>query len=178
MDHLIQERSVANCQVHKQREPISIPDSMHLLLLLLFSPSVVSSPLQSHGLPHARLVCPSLSCRVCSSSSIESVIPSNHLIYCHPLLLLPSIFPSIRVFPMSWLFISGGQSTGASASASVLSVNIQGWLLLGLSGLISLLSKGLSRVFSSTTVRRHQFFVALPSLLSCSYNHPWPLGRP
>ena len=85
--------------------------------------------------------------------SIESVMPVNHLILCC-LLLLPSIFPSIRErFPMSQLFISGGQSIGPSAAASVLSVNIQGWSPLGLTGLISLLSKGLSRVFSSTTVR-------------------------
>ena len=68
--------------------------------------------------------------------SIESVMPSNHLILCHPLLLLPSIFPSIRVFLMSWLLASGGQSIGASASASVLPVNIQGWFPLGLTGLI------------------------------------------
>ena len=73
--------------------------------------------------------------------SIESVMPSNNLILCHPLLLLPSIFPSIRVlFPMSRLFPSGGQSIGTSASASVLPMNIKGWFLLGLTGLISLLS--------------------------------------
>ena len=73
---------------------------------------------------------------------------------------LPSIFPSIRVFPMSQLFISGGQNIGASASASVLPVNIQGWFPLALTGLISLLSKGLSRGFSSTTIQKHQFFSA------------------
>ena len=73
--------------------------------------------------------------------SIESVMPSNHLILCHHLLLPPSVFPSIRVFfPMSRLFTSGGQSIGASASASVLPMNTQGWFLLGLTGLISLLS--------------------------------------
>ena len=73
--------------------------------------------------------------------SIESVMPSNHLMLCHPLLLPPSIFPSIRVFfLMSRLFASGGQSIGASASASVLPMNTQGWFLLGLTGLISLLS--------------------------------------
>jgi len=75
---------------------------------------------------------------------IESVMPSNHLILCHPLLLLPSVFPSIRSFLMSWLFTSGGQSIGASASASVLPVNIQDCFLLGLTGLISLQFKGLS----------------------------------
>ena len=85
-------------------------------------------------------------------TSIESLMPSNHLVLFH--LLLPSIFPSIRSFPMSWLFTSGGQSIGASASASVLPMNIQGWLPLELSCLIFLQSKGLSRVFSSSIVQR------------------------
>ena len=75
-------------------------------------------------------------------------MPSNYLILCHPLLLLPSIFPSIRVFPMSGFFASGGQNIVTSASASVIPMTIQGCFHLGLSGLISLLSKGLSRVFS------------------------------
>ena len=75
---------------------------------------------------------------------------------CHPLLLLPSVFPSIRVFPMSLIFASGGQRIWVSASASVLPMNIQSWFPLGLTGLI-LLSKGLSRVFASTTVWKHQF---------------------
>ena len=85
--------------------------------------------------------------------SIELMMPSNHFILCHPLSLLPSIIPSIRVFPMSWLFASGGQSIGASASASLLQMSIQDWFPLVLTGLISLQSKGLSRVFSSTTIR-------------------------
>ena len=93
--------------------------------------------------------------------SIESVMPSNHR--CHPLLLLSSVFPSIRSFPLSRLFTSGGQIIGALASASVLPMNIQGWFPLGLTGLISLLSKGLSKVFSSTTTRKHQFFSSQPS---------------
>ena len=80
---------------------------------------------------------------------------SNHLILCHPLLLLPSIFPSIRL--LSQLFTSGGQSIGASASASVFPMNIQNLFPLGLTGLIPLLSKGLSRVFSSS-IQKHQFF--------------------
>ena len=80
--------------------------------------------------------------------SIESVMPSNHLILFHPLLLLPSIFPELGSFPMSQFFALSGQSIGASASASVLSMNIQDWFPLGLTGLISLQSKGLSRVFS------------------------------
>ena len=90
-------------------------------------------------------------------TSTELVMVFNHLILCHPPLLLSSIFPSIRVFLMSCLFTSGGQSIGISASASVLSVNIQGWFPLGLTGLIYLQSKRLSRVFSSTTIWKHQF---------------------
>ena len=100
--------------------------------------------------------------------SIESVMPSNHLILCHPLLLLPSIFPSIR--EISQFFASGNQSIWASASASVLPMNIQDWFLLGFTGLISLQSKGLSRVFSNTTVQKHQFlwlsFLYSPTLTS------------
>ena len=101
---------------------------------------------------------------------IESMMPSSHLILCCPL-LLPSIFPSIGIFSNESLFVSGGQSIGISASPSVLPMNIQSWFPLGLTGLISLLSKGLSRVFSSTTVEKHQFFGALPSLPSSSHNH-------
>ena len=111
---------------------------------------------------------------------IALVMPSSHFILWHPLLLLPSIFPISGTFPMNCLFTSDDENTGASASAStsVLPVNIQGWSTLRLSGWISLLSKGLSRVFSSTTVQRHQFFGVLPSLLSSSHNCVWPLGRP
>ena len=95
--------------------------------------------------------------------SIESVMPSKHLILCRPLLLLPSIFPSIRIVSNELALRPGGQSIGASASASVLPRNIQGWFLLGLTGLISLQSKGPSRVFSNTTVQKHQFFGAQSS---------------
>ena len=102
---------------------------------------------------------------------IELMMLSNCLILCYPLLLLPSIFPSIRVFPMSWLFVSGGQSIGASAIA--LPVNIQGWFPFRLTGLISLLSKGLSRVFSSTTVWKHQFLSSQPSLWTNSHICTW-----
>ena len=90
--------------------------------------------------------------------SIESVMPPNHLILCHPLLLLPSIFHSIRVSSNESFFTSGGQSIGVSASSSVLPVNTQDWYPLGRTGWISLQSKGLSRVFSNTTVQKHQFF--------------------
>ena len=91
--------------------------------------------------------------------SIVSVMPSNLLIHWCPL-LLASVFPSIRVFAVSWLFTSGGQSIGTLASASVLPMNIQGQFPLGLIGLISLLFKHLLRVFSSTTDQKHQFFSA------------------
>ena len=91
--------------------------------------------------------------------SIDSMMPSNHFILCHHLFFLLSILPASGSFPVSELFTSGGQSIGASASASVLPMNIQAWFPLGLIGLISLLSKGLSRVFSSITVWKHQFFV-------------------
>ena len=84
--------------------------------------------------------------------SIESVMPSNHLILCRPLLFPPSIFPSIRCFPINQFFASSGQNIGVSASASILPMNIQDWFPLGLTGLSSLQSKGLSRVFSNTTV--------------------------
>ena len=107
--------------------------------------------------------------------SIESVMPSNHLILCRPLFLLSSIFPSIRVFSSKSLLASGGQSIGASASASVLPMNIQGWFPLGWTGKISLQSKGLSRVFSNTTVQKHQFFGAQLSLWSNSHIHTWLL---
>ena len=96
--------------------------------------------------------------------SIELVMLSNHLIFYHPLFLLPSIFPSIRVFTMSQFFASGGQSIGAPASASVLPMTIQDWFPLGLTGLNSLMSKGLWRVLLINTVRKHQFFGAEPSL--------------
>ena len=96
--------------------------------------------------------------------SIELMMLSNNLILCHPLLLLLSIFSSIRVFSNELLLHIKGQMSGALASATVLPMNIQGWLPLGLTGLISLLSKGLSRVFSSTTVLKRQFFDVQPSL--------------
>ena len=93
--------------------------------------------------------------------SIELVMPSHHLILCHPLLLLPSVFPSITgSFPISQFFALSGQSIEVSASASVLPMNIQDWFPLGWTGWISLQSKGFSRVFSNTTVQKHQFFSA------------------
>ena len=91
--------------------------------------------------------------------TIELVMPSNHLILCRPLLLLPSIFPSIRVFSNESALWTSGQSIGVSALTSVLPMNPQDWSPLGWTGWISLQSKGLSRVFSNTTVQKHQFSV-------------------
>ena len=110
--------------------------------------------------------------------SLESVMLSNHLILCHPLLLLPPIPPSIRVFPMSQLFAWGGQSTGVSALASVFPKKSQGWSPSEWTGWISLQSRGLSRVFSNTTVQKHQFFSAQPSSQSNSHIHTWPQEKP
>ena len=99
--------------------------------------------------------------------SIESTMPSNHLILCHSVLLLSSIFPSIRVFSNELALHF--RWPGVSASALVLPMNIRTWFLLGLNGLISLLSKWLSRVFSSTTIWKYIFFGAQPSLWSSSH---------
>ena len=102
-------------------------------------------------------------------TSIESVMPSNHLILCHTLLLPPSIFPSIRVFPNESVLRIRWPSIRVSASASVLPMNIQDWFPLEWTGWFSLQSKGLSRVFSNTTVQKHPFFDAQPSLWSISH---------
>ena len=110
--------------------------------------------------------------------SIESVMPPKHLILCCPLLLLPSMFPSIRSFQMSQFFASGGQSIAVSVSTSVLPVNTQDSSPLGWTGWISLQSKGLSRVFSNTTVQKHQFFSAQLSSQSNSHIHTWPQEKP
>ena len=131
--------------------------SFHLFSLF-FIRSVVSDSLQPHGLQHARLPCPSPFPRACSNSC-----PSNW--WCHPTISSSVIpfssclqsFPASGSFPVSPLSASGSQSIRASASASVLPMNIQGWFPLGLTGLIALLSEGLSRVFSNTIVEKHQF---------------------
>ena len=143
------------------------------LLLLLFSHPVVSDSLWPHGLQHARSPCPSPSPGVCPSS-----LPLHQ--WCLPAIFCfcPQSFPASGTFPLSELFTSDDQNTGVSAVASVLPMTIQGWFLLRLTGLISLLSKGLSEVFSSTTVRRHQLFCILPSFRPSSYNCTWSLGRP
>ena len=126
----------------------------------------MSDSLRPHELQHTRFSCPSTSPRVCPSSCSLNQ-------WCHPTFsssVTPfstclQSFPASGSFPMSWLFKSGDQSIGASASTSVLPMNIQGWFPLRVTGLYSLISKGFSGVFSSTTAQKHHFFSALPSLL-------------
>ena len=108
-----------------QKEKHTLSNVCPSLVCVQFSHSVVSDSLRPHGLQHARLLSPSPSLKsLLRLMSIESVMPSSHLVFCHPLFLLPSIFLSIKVFSSELLFASGGQSTRASASASVLPVNI------------------------------------------------------
>ena len=111
-------------------------------------------------------------------TSIELVMPSSHLIFCCPLLLCPQSLPASESFPMSQLFAWGGQSIGVSALALVLPVIIQDWAPLECTGWISLQSKRLSRVFSNTTVQKHQFFGSQLSSQSNSHIHAWPLEKP
>ena len=136
----------------------------------------MSDSLQPRELQHTRLLCPSLSPTGCSDSCPLSqwcylAIPSSAATVSS----CPQSFPASGSFPMSWFFESGDQSIGASAS--VLPMNIQGWFPLGLTGFISLQSKGLSRVFSSTTIKKHQFFGTQPSLWSNSHMHTWLLEK-
>ena len=146
---------------------------------LLFSHSVVFHSLQPHGLQHARLPYPSPSPGACANSCPLSQ-------WCHPAIsssVIPfssclQYFPPSGSFLMSWLFASGGQSVRASASASVLPMNIQDSFPLGWSGLISMQSKGFSRVFSNTTVQKRQFFGAQPSLWFNSHIYPRLLEKP
>ena len=155
-----------NCS-HTHHPQVTV---MNNKALLLFSHAIVSDSLRLHGLQHARLPCPSLSPRICSNSCPFSQ-------WCHPTISssvvpfssCPQSFPASGSFPMSWFFTSGGQSN--RASVSVLPMNIQDWSPLGLTALISLLSKGLSRVFSNTTVQKHQFFGTQASLWSSSHIH-------
>ena len=137
-----------------------------------FSHTVMSNSLWPHGLQHTWLPCPSPAPGACSNSC-----PFSR--WCHPTISFSVVpfssclqsFPTSRSLPMSQFFTSDGQSTGVSASASVLPVNIQDWFPLGLTALISLQSKRLSRVFSNTTVQKHQFSSAQPSLWSNSHSH-------
>ena len=130
-----------------------------------FSHSIVPDSLQPHGLYHTRLPCPLPISRAYSNSCplsqwCHSIILSSVILFSSCLLS----FPALGSFQMSQLFVSGGQSIRVSASASVLPMNIQDWFHLGWTDWISLQSKGLSRVFSNTTVQKHQFFGAQLSL--------------
>ena len=107
---------------------------------------------------------------------IELVMTSNHLILCYPFSSCPQTFPASGSFPMSWLFSSYGQNYWSFSISP--SNEYSGWFPLGLTALISLLSKGLSRVFSNTTVWRHEFFSAEPSLWSNFHIHTWLLEKP
>ena len=144
-----------------------------------FSCSVMSNSLQPHGLQHTRIPCPSSTPRVCSNSD-----PSSQ--WCHPTISSSAVpfsscfqyFPASGTLPMSQLFTSGGQSTGVFALASFPPKKSQGWSPSEWTGWISLQSKGLSRVFSNTTVQKHQFFSTQPSSQSNSHIHTWPLEKP
>ena len=143
-----------------------------------FSCSVVSDSLRLHASQHARLPCPSPTPGACPDSC-----PSSS--WCHPTISSSVVpfsshlqsFPASESFPMSQFFASGGQSIGVSASVSVLLMNFQDWFPLRWTGWISLLSKGLSRVFSNTTVQEHQFFSSQLSLRSLSHIHTWLLEK-
>ena len=143
-----------------------------------FSRSVVSDSLWPHESQHTRPPCPSLTPGVHSNSC-----PSSW--WCHPAISssvvpfssYPQSLPASGSFPMSQLFTWGGQSIGVSALASVLPMNTQDWSL-GWTGWISLQSKELSRVFSNTTVQKHQFFGAQLSSQSNSHIHTWPQEKP
>ena len=144
-----------------------------------FNRSVVSNSLQPHESQHTRPSCPSPTLRVYPNSC-----PSSQ--WCHPAISssvvpfssCPQSLSASGSFPMSQLFAWGGQSIGVSASASVLPMNTQDWSPLGWTGWISLQSKGLSRVFSNTTVQKHRFFSVQLSSESNSHIHTWPLGKP
>ena len=144
-----------------------------------FSRSVVSNSLWPHESQHTGPPCPSPTPGVQPNSC-----PSSR--WCHPAISssvnpfssCPQSLPASESLPMSQFFTRGGQSIGISASASVLPMNTRDWSPLGWTGWISLKSKGLSRVFSSTIVQKHQFFHAQPSSQSNSHIHTWPLEKP
>ena len=150
-----------------------------LMIQVQFSHSVMSNYLRSHEPQHTRPPCPSPTPGVYSNSH-----PSSQ--WCHPTISssvipfssCPQSFPTSGSFPMSQLFAWGGQSTGLSALASVLPKNIQDWSPLKWTGWISLQSRGFSRVFSNTTVQKHQFFGTQLSSQSNSHIHTWALEKP
>ena len=132
---------------------------------------------QLHWMQHARFLCSALFPEVCSNSCALSWWHYLNISSSIPFSSCPQSFPVPGTFPMSWLFTSDGQGIGASASASVLPINIQGWFPLELSGLISMKSKELSRVFSNTTMWKHQFFGTQSSSYSNCHIHTWLLEK-
>ena len=172
------ENSISMPQKLKTELPHN-PAKPFLGISVQFTNSVVSNSLWPHGLQRARLSCPSPIPGACSNSC-----PSSR--WCHPTVSFSVVpfssclqsFPASGSFPMSPFFASGGQRIGVSAIVSVLPMNMQDWFPLGLTGWISLQSKGLSRVFSNTTVQKHQLFGAQPSSLSNSHIHTWPQEKP
>ena len=135
--------------------------------------------LRRHGLQHAKLRCPSPTPRACSNSCpLSRWCPPTISSFVVSFSSCLQPFPASGSFQMSQFFISGGQSIGASVSASLLPVNIQDWFPLGWTDWISLQSKGLSGVFPNTTVQKHQFFSTQFSLYSKSHTHTWLLEKP
>ena len=161
-----------------QRPPYMWVSKQHKITSALFSHSVMSDSLWPHGLQHVRIPCPSATSWACSNSCpsrqwhhptiSSSVVPFSSC---------PRSIPAIEFFQMSQHFASGSQIVGVSPSASVLHMNIQDWFPLGLTGWVSWQSKGLSRVFSNTTVQKHQLFRAQVSLWSNSHTHTIVLTR-
>ena len=149
----------------------------HKFSSVQFSHSVASNSLQLHGLQHTRLPCPSPTPRAYSNLCPLSWW-WHPTISCSVIPFSPCLqtFPACGSFSM-WPLEKGGQSIGVSASASVLPMNFQDWFPLGWASWISLLSKGLSRIFSNTTIQKHQFFSAQLSLYSNSHIHTWLLGK-
>ena len=155
-----------------------LPKGAITVLSVQFSRSFMSDFLRPHGLQHTRPPCPSPTPGACSNSCPLSQ-------WCHPTISSSVIpfssclqsFPASGSLLMSQFFTSGGQSVGVSASTSALPMNIQDWFPLGWTGLISLLSKGLSRVFSNTILQKHQFCSSQLSLWSNSHTHTWLLEK-
>ena len=143
-----------------------------------FSHSVMSDSLRPHESQHARPPCPSPIPGVYSNMSIQLVMPSSITSSVIPCSSCPQSLPASGSFPVNQLFARGGQSTGVSASASVLPMNTQDLSPSGWTGCISLQSQELSWVFSNTTVEKHQFFSAQLSSQSNSHIHTWPLEKP
>ena len=170
-----------NFSDHSQRNSYYVTDSYFFFNVdsVQFSHSVVSNSLRHHESQHSRHPCPSPTPRLhwdsrpssqwCHPDISSSVIPFSSW---------PQSVPASESFPMSQLFAWGGQNSGVSALASFLPKKSQGWSPSEWTGWISLQSKGLSRVFSNTTVQKHQFFGAQPSSQSNSHIHTWPQGKP